>query len=39
GFLSNPAESKLLESTAYQKKVAFTILTGLEEYLLTKPRQ
>ena len=39
GFLSNPAEAKLLESAQYQKKVAFTILTGLEEYLLTKPRQ
>ena len=39
GFLSNPAEAKLLESASYQKKVAFTILTGLEEYLLTMPRQ
>ena len=39
GFLSNPAEAKLLENAHYQKKVAFTILTGLEEYLLTMPRQ
>lgn len=39
GFLSNEQEAKLLESAQYQKKVAFTILTGAEEYLLTKPRQ
>lgn len=39
GFLSNPEEAKLLESADYQKKVAFTILTGLEEYLLTMPRE
>lgn len=39
GFLSNPDEAKLLENPQYQKKVAFTILTGLEEYMLTKPRQ
>ncbi len=38
GFLSNPDEARLLESPDYQKKVAFTILTGLEEYLLTMPR-
>ncbi len=39
GFLSNPDEAKLLESADYQKKVAFTILTGLEEYLLTMPKE
>lgn len=37
GFLSNPDEAKLLESADYQKKVAFTILTGAQEYLLTMP--
>lgn len=37
GFLSNPDEAKLLESADYQKKVAFTILTGTQEYLLTMP--
>lgn len=39
GFLSNPDEAKLLESADYQKKVAFTILTGTQEYLLTVPRE
>lgn len=39
GFLSNEQEAKLLESADYQKKVAFTILTGAQEYLLTNPRQ
>ena len=29
GFLSNPEECALLQSEEYQKKVAFTILTGL----------
>lgn len=38
GFLSNVQEAKLLETPAYQKKVAFTILTGTEEYLLTMPK-
>ena len=37
GFLSNHDEAKLLESADYQKKVAFTILTGAQEYLLTMP--
>lgn len=37
GFLSNHDEAKLLESADYQKKVAFTILTGAHEYLLTMP--
>lgn len=32
GFLSNPEEAKKLESTDYQKQVAFTILTGLCEF-------
>lgn len=39
GFLSNPEEAKLLESGDYQKKVAFTILTGAHEYLLTMPKE
>ncbi len=38
GFLSNHDEAKLLESADYQKKVAFTILTGAQEYLLTMPK-
>lgn len=39
GFLSNPEEAKLLESPDYQKKVAFTILTGAQEYLLTMSKE
>ncbi|MBQ1904201.1 MAG: N-acetylmuramoyl-L-alanine amidase [Ruminococcus sp.] len=39
GFLSNHDEAKLLESADYQKKVAFTILTGAQEYLLTMPKE
>ncbi len=32
GFLSNPEEAALLESSDYQKKVAFTVLTGVIEF-------
>lgn len=32
GFLSNPAEEKLLKSEGYQKKVAEAIAGGVEEY-------
>lgn len=32
GFLSNNDEAKKLESTDYQKNVAFTIMTGVFEY-------
>lgn len=32
GFLSNPEEAAKLESTDYQKQVAFTVLTGVTEY-------
>ena len=39
GFLSNHEEAKLLENPDYQKKVAFTIMTGAQEYLLTMPRE
>ena len=33
GFLSNPEEAALLESEEYQQKVAFTIFSGLNQYL------
>jgi len=33
GFLSNPEEAALLESDEYQSKVAFTIFTGICEYI------
>lgn len=33
GFLSNPEEVALLETETYQRKVAFTILSGLQLYL------
>lgn len=33
GFLSNPQEASLLESEEYQQKVAFTVFSGLEQYL------
>lgn len=39
GFLSNHEEAKLLENPDYQKKVAFTIMTGAQEYLLTMPKE
>ena len=39
GFLSNPEEAKLLESADYQKKVAFTIFTGAQEYLISMPKE
>lgn len=39
GFLSNVEEAKKLESKEYQKKVAFTIFTGAQEYLITIPRE
>ena len=32
GFLSNPDEANLLQSEEYQKKVAFTIFKGINEY-------
>lgn len=34
GFLSNPNEAALLESKEYQSKVAFTIFTGICEYVM-----
>lgn len=34
GFLSNPDEEALLQDEEYQSKVAFTIFTGLMDYLL-----
>lgn len=34
GFLSNPDEAALLESEEYQAKVAFTIFTGICEYVI-----
>ncbi len=33
GFLSNPDEAALLETEEYRQKVAFTIFTGICEYL------
>lgn len=33
GFLSNPAEAELLASEDYQRQVAFTIYTGIMNYL------
>lgn len=33
GFLSNPEEADLLQTEDYQKKVAFTIFKGINEYL------
>ncbi len=33
GFLSNPDEEALLSTTEYQQKVAFTIYSGLLEYI------
>ena len=33
GFLSNPDEARLLQSESYQKKVAFTIFAGINDYL------
>ncbi len=33
GFLSNPAEEKLLVSATYQEKVAYTIFTGIHTIL------
>jgi N-acetylmuramoyl-L-alanine amidase len=36
GFLSNPDEAAKLESAPYQKQVAFTIMTGIKEYELSK---
>ena len=32
GFLSNPEEAELLISEEYQKKVAFTLYSGLIQY-------
>lgn len=33
GFLSNPDEASLLESDVYRSEVAFTIMTGICEYI------
>jgi N-acetylmuramoyl-L-alanine amidase len=33
GFLSNPQEAQKLESDEYQKQVAFTVMTGIFEYM------
>lgn len=38
GFLSNPEEAALLESEEYQQKVAFTIFTGLNQYMAEKTK-
>lgn len=32
GFLSNPEEAELLKDTEYQKQVAFTIYSAINEY-------
>jgi len=36
GFLSNPAEDRLLATTAYQDKVAEGMAQGVKAYLNTK---
>lgn len=36
GFLSNPVESALLSDDTYQNKVAFTIFSGIADYLGAK---
>jgi N-acetylmuramoyl-L-alanine amidase len=37
GFISNPAESKLLASRSYQKKMARAIHAGIREWFLAHP--
>jgi N-acetylmuramoyl-L-alanine amidase len=37
GFISNPSESKLLASNAYQKKMARAIHAGIREWFLAHP--
>ena len=37
GFISNPSESKLLSSSAYQKKMARAIHAGIREWFLAHP--
>ncbi|MEE4143899.1 MAG: N-acetylmuramoyl-L-alanine amidase [Halieaceae bacterium] len=37
GFISNPGESKLLASSAYQKKMARAIHAGIREWFLAHP--
>ena len=39
GFISNPAEERLLGSSAYQEKIAGSIYRGLRNYFLTHPLQ
>lgn len=39
GFISNPAEERLLGSSAYQEKIAQSIYKGLRNYFLTHPLQ
>lgn len=36
GFLSNPEEAELLKTEEYQRKVAFTIFSGLNEFICGK---
>ncbi len=36
GFMSNPGESLLLSDGEYQKKMAFAIAKGLNEYINSK---
>ena len=36
GFLSNPDEAALLNTEEYQGKVAFTIFSGINEYVNQK---
>ena len=39
GFISNPAEERLLGSSAYQEKIARSIYRGLRNYFLAHPLQ
>ena len=37
GFISNPKEERLLKSSAYQKKIAYAILSGVDSYFRQYP--
>ena len=36
GFLSNPEEAAKLTDKTYQQQVAFTIFSGINEFICTK---
>ena len=39
GFLSNPAESRLLHSAAYQERIARGLALGAESYLAKRAKR